>query len=93
MCGTASDLSLAEEMLALALCNMVLHIPDEGAERLDRFGEHRDKNERDGVEETSPPKAPLEKEVEEETMDEGSKEDDDKDGCKEEDEDADEEIG
>ena len=30
MHGTTSDLSKAEEMLALALCNMVLQVPDEG---------------------------------------------------------------
>ena len=92
MCSTGSYLLWAEEMSALALCNMVPHILDEGAERLDRFGECRDEIERDGAEETSPPEAPHEKEVEEETMDEGSKEKDYK-GHEEEDEDAGGESG
>ena len=30
VCGTTSDLSWVEEVSALALCNMVLCIPDEG---------------------------------------------------------------
>ena len=67
-------------------------IPDKGAERLDRFGECTDENERDGAEETSLPEAPGKKEVEEETMDEGSEEEDYK-GHEEEDEDVDGESG
>ena len=69
-------------MLALALCNMVLCILDEGMERLDRFEECRDKNEKDGAKEASSREAPHEEKVEEETMDKG---------CKEEDEDVDDE--
>ena len=49
-------------------------ILDKEAEKLDRFGEHRNENERDGAKETSPPEAPHEEEVEEETMDEDSEE-------------------
>ena len=74
--GTASVLSWVEEMSALALCNMVLHILDEGVERLGRFGEHRDENKKDGAEEASSTEAPHEEEVEEETMDEGYQEED-----------------
>ena len=44
MHGTKSNLSQVKEMLALALCNMVPGILDEGAERLDRSGEYRDEN-------------------------------------------------
>ena len=69
-------------MSALALCNMVPHILDEGVERLDRFGECRDENEKDGAEEASSTEARHKEEVEEETMDEG---------CKEKDEDVDDE--
>ena len=90
MHGTTSDLSWVEEMLALALCNMVLRIPDKGAERLYQFGECRDESERDGAEGTSSPEAPHKEEVEEETMEEGSEEEE-YEGHKEEDEDADEE--
>ena len=75
--STASDLLWAEEMLALALCNMVLCIPDKGVERLDRFGECREENEKDGAEEAIFTEAPHEEEVEEETMDEGCEEEDD----------------
>ena len=39
--GTTSNLSYMEEVSTLTLCNLVLHIPDEGASRLDQFGEHR----------------------------------------------------
>ena len=39
---TTSDLSWVKEVSALVLCNLVPYIPDEGAKRLDRFGEHRD---------------------------------------------------
>ena len=88
--STASDLSWVEEMSALALCNMVPHVPDEGAERLDRFGECRDKNERDGVKEESSAEAPHEEEAEEQTMDEDDREEE---GHKEEDENANDEDG
>ena len=76
MHGTTSDLSQAEEMSALPLCNIVLCILNEGAERLDRFGECRDKNGRDGTGETPPSEAPCEEEMEDKAMDGGSKEDD-----------------
>ena len=42
VCGTTSDLSHVEEVSALALCNLVPHVPDEGVQRLDWFGKHRD---------------------------------------------------
>ena len=42
MHGTTSDLSCVEEVSALTLCNLVPHIPDNGARSLDWFGEHRD---------------------------------------------------
>ena len=77
--GTANDLSQAEEISALVLCNMVPHIPDKGAERLDRFGECMDENERDGVKEASSAEAPHEEEVEEQTMDEDDREEEDED--------------
>ena len=73
-------------MSALVLCNMVLHIPDEGAERLDRFRECRDERGRDSGEETSSAEVPHEEEVEAETMDEDDREEE---GCKEDDEGAD----
>ena len=41
VCSTMSDLSHAEEVSTLALCNLVLHIPDKGDKRLDWFREHR----------------------------------------------------
>ena len=66
---------------------MVPHILDEGVERLDRFGEHKDKNEGDGVEEASSGEAPHEEEAEEQTMDEDEREEE---GLQEEDEDGDE---
>ena len=84
--GTTSNLLLVEEMLALALCKMVPDILDEGAERLNRFGECRDKDEKDGAEEDSSTEAPHMEEVEEETMDEGHDVDDE-----DADDDADEE--
>ena len=40
--GTVSNLSCMEEVSPLMLCNLVPSIPDEGASRLDWFGEHRD---------------------------------------------------
>ena len=88
VCSTASDLSQVKEMSALALCNMVPHIPDEGAERLDRFRECRDERWRDSGEEASAAEA-HEEEVEAETMDEDDREEE---GCKEEDEDADDDA-
>ena len=66
MCGTASDLLWVEEMSALVLCNTVPCIPDEGAERLDRFGECRDEKERDGVREMCTAEAPHKEEGHEE---------------------------
>ena len=63
---------------------MVPHVPVKGDERLDRFGEHRDANERGGVAEV-----PHEEEVKEETMGE---DDGEEEGCKEDDEDADDEY-
>ena len=48
MHGTTSELLLAEEVSALALCNLVLHVLHEVARRLNQFGEHRDANERGG---------------------------------------------
>ena len=91
MCGTISDLSRAKEVSALMLCNMVLHIPDEGAERLDRFGEHRDINERGGgVREASSAEVHHEEEVEEETMGE---DDEEEEGHEEDDEYTDDEDG
>ena len=90
--STIFDLSQEEEMSALALCNMVPHILDEGAKRLDRFGEHRDKNEKDGAEEAFSTEVPHEEEVEEETMDKGHKEEDeDADDEDTDDDDVDEE--
>ena len=71
VCGTAGDPSWMEEMLALVLYNMLPRILDEGAERLARFGEHSDENERDGAKEASSTEAPCKEAVEEETMDEG----------------------
>ena len=58
VCSTTSDLSWTEDMLALALCNMVPHNPDVGAKRLDRFGECRDEKERGGVKEASSAETP-----------------------------------
>ena len=39
--GTARDLSQVEEVMALTLCNMVLHSPSAQSERLNRFREDR----------------------------------------------------
>ena len=71
--GTTSDLSCVEEVSALVLCNLVLHIPDEGASRLDWFGEHRDVE--GGVGEASPTEVPCEEEPGEESMHEDELED------------------
>ena len=90
MHGTASDLLQVAEMSALALCNMVPCILDEGAERLDRFRERRDERGRDSGEEASAAEAPHEEEAEAETMNEDDREEE---GCKEEDEDVDDEDG
>ena len=86
--STASDLLWVEEMSALALCNMVLCVMDEGAERLDRFRECRDENERGGAEGASSAGAPHKEETEVETLDEDDREEE---GHNAEDEDADEE--
>ena len=62
-------------------CNLVPHFPDEGAKRLDQFGECGDMNEGvGGVMETPSAEAPHEEGLEEESMCEDDKEDaDDKD--------------
>ena len=88
MHSTASDLSWAEEMSALELCNMVPGILDEGAERLDRFGECKGKRKKDSGKEASAAEASHEEEVEEETMDEDDREEE---GHEEEDEDMEDE--
>ena len=75
-------------MSALVLCNMVPCIPDEGAERLDRFGECRNGKGRDGAEQASSTEVPSKENMEEETMVEDGEEEE---GHEEEDEDADDE--
>ena len=80
--STTSNLSHVEEVSALVLCNLVLHIPDEGAIRLDRFGEHRDLE--GGVGEASSVEVPHKEGLGEELMCEDELEDTD-------DEDADDE--
>ena len=82
VCGTTSDLSCTEKVSALTLCNLVPCIPDEGAKRLDQFGELRDVE--GGVEETSSIEVPHNEGLEDESMREDNGEDAD-------DEDADEE--
>ena len=68
-----------EEVYALALCNLVPGIPDEGARRLDWFGEHRDAE--GGVGEASSTEVPCEEGPGEELMHEEEPEDaDDEDG-------------
>ena len=52
----------------------------QGAERLDRFGEEGDENERDGVREASVAEAPHEEEAEAETMDEDDREEEGSEG-------------
>ena len=87
MCSTTSDLSYAEEVSALILCNLVLHIPDEGAKRLDWFQEHRDAE--GGLGEASSTEVPHKQGPGEELMCEDEPEDaDDEDA---DDEDTDEE--
>ena len=80
--GTTSDLSHVEEVSAPVLCNLVLHVPDEGAKRLDQSGEHRDTE--GGVGEASSAEVPHEEGLEDESMQEDIGEDTD-------DEDVDEE--
>ena len=41
VCSTMQDLSMAEEMLVLPLCNLVPCSPDMQSERLNKFGEDR----------------------------------------------------
>ena len=90
MCHTTSDLSRAEEVSALALCNMVLCVLDKGAERLDKFREHRYANKRGGgVGEASSVEVPLKEKVEEESMGEN---DGEEEGHEEDDEDTDDEY-
>ena len=86
MHGTTSDLSHAEEVSALVLYNLVLHIPDEGVKRLDWFGEHRDTE--GGVGEAASTEVSHEEGIEDESMCEDKGENDREDA---DDEDADEE--
>ena len=63
------------------LCNLVPRIPDEGARRLDQFGEHRDAE--GGVEEASSTEVPHKEGPGEESMCEDEPEDVDEDTDKE----------
>ena len=71
--GTTSDLSCGEEVSAFMLCNLAPRIPDEGARRLDQFGEHRDVD--GGVGEASSTEVPHEEGPGEELMHEDELED------------------
>ena len=71
--STTSDLSCVEEVSALALCNLVPCIPDEGASRLDQFGEHRDME--GGLGEASSTEVPCVEGLGEESMHEDEPED------------------
>ena len=86
MRGTISDLSHAEEVSALTLCNLVPHIPDKGAKRLDWFGEHRDVE--GGVGEAASTEVSCKEGMEDESMCEDKGENDEEDA---DDKDADEE--
>ena len=83
VCSTTSDLSGVEGVSTLALCNLVLCIPDEGASRLDQFGEHRDAE--GGVGEASPTEVPREEGLGEESMHEDEPEDADDEDVDDED--------
>ena len=87
MHSTTSDLLCVEEVSALALCNLVLCIPDEGARRLYQFGEHRDAE--GGVGEASSTEVPHKEGPGEELMHEDEPEDADDEDV--DDEDMDEE--
>ena len=86
MQSTTSDLSCIEEVSALALCNLVPRVPDEGVKRLDWFGDHRDVE--GGVGESASIEVSHKEGMEDESMceDEGEKNGEDTD-----DEDTDEE--
>ena len=81
--GTRSDLSCMEGVSALVLCNLVPCIPDEGASRLDWFGEHRDAE--GGVGEASSTEVPHKEGLEEESMCEDEPEDTDDEDMDDED--------
>ena len=68
-----NDLLHVEEVSALMLCNLVPRTPDEGAIRLDQFGEHRDME--SGVGEASLTEVPCEEGLGEESMHEDEPED------------------
>ena len=76
-----------EEVSALTLCYLVQCIPDEGAKRLDQFGEHSDVE--GGVREASSTEVPCEEGLEDESMHENNREDADDEDT--DDEDVDEE--
>ena len=60
--GMVTDLSQAEEAPARELSNMVLHDWDEGAMRLDWFGEQRSKSgEEDNINDNDGPRKALRK--------------------------------
>ena len=66
VCSTTNDLSRTEEVSTLMMCNLVPHVPYEGASRLDQFGEHRDTE--GGVGEASLTEVPCKEGLEEELM-------------------------
>ena len=74
MHATPSDLSRMEEVSALMLCNLVLHILDEGVQRLDQFWEHRDAE--GGVGEAASTEVSCKEGMEDESMHEDKGEND-----------------